>query len=63
MLLPANCLKILVSQLANSFNISWGLVIQDYGDGELSPHLTLECIPPERQKEISPSTKGQLDLE
>jgi hypothetical protein len=32
-LLPASCLKSPISQLANSCNTSWGLIIQDCGDG------------------------------
>jgi hypothetical protein len=44
-LLPAKLPQSLGSQLANSCNISWGLVIQDCRDGELSPPLPLGCIP------------------
>jgi hypothetical protein len=43
-LLPANCLKSPISQLANSCNISW-MLIWDCSDGELSPPLSSECIP------------------
>jgi hypothetical protein len=62
MLFPDNCLKSLVSQLATSCNISLRLVIWDCGDGELSPPLSLGCIPLDCQEEIPPGTNGQLDL-
>jgi hypothetical protein len=63
MLLPANFLKSLLSQLANSCNISWGLDIWDCGDGALTPPLSLGCIPLERQEEIPTGASRQLDLE
>jgi hypothetical protein len=60
MLFRANCLKSPVSQLANSRNISWG-IIGDCGDGELSFPLSLGCISPEC--EVPPGINGQLDPE
>jgi hypothetical protein len=63
MLLPANLPQCPISQLATSCNISWGHVIQDCGDGELSPLLLLGCVPPDCQEEIPPGTKKQLDPE
>jgi hypothetical protein len=63
MLLPANCLKSPVSQLANSRNISWGLIIWDCGDGELLPPLSLGYVRPDSQEEIPPGANGQLDPE
>jgi hypothetical protein len=58
-LLPANCLKSPVSQLATSHNISWGLV-QDCGDGELSPPLSLGCIPPTIRRRSHQAPMGSL---
>jgi hypothetical protein len=61
-LFPASCLKSPISQLANSLNISCGL-IQDWADGELSPPLSPRCISQDRQEEIPPGGNGQLDPE
>jgi hypothetical protein len=63
MLLLANYLQSPVSQLATSPNISWELVIRDCGDGELSPSLSLGCIPRNHREETPTSRDGQLDPE
>jgi hypothetical protein len=38
-------------------------LIQDGGDGELPPPLSLCCVPPDCQEEIPPGTNGQFDPE
>jgi hypothetical protein len=62
MLLPANLSQSPLSQLAASRNISWGLIIRDCGDGELSPPLSPGCVPLDQQEKTPPGTNRQLDL-